>query len=188
MVVLAEQSARDVMIESNMGLVGYIVNKDFRNTRCEIEDLISVGTIGLIKGADTFNADKGFKFPSYAAICIRNEILQYLRKVKRHMNSVSLESPVATNEQGEELKIQDVMGTDKDMVVDIVVNDSLLQLIHQLDPRDQFIINNQFGLNGGRRITQCQIAKQLGVSQPHVARLQKAAIAKLRRLAESHPQ
>ena len=174
------------MIESNMGLVGCIVNKYFRNTRYETEDLVSIGFIGLIKAVDTFDADKGFKLATYAITCIRNEILTYLRK--RHIDSVSLNTPIATNEQSGELSIQDVIGTDKEMVIDTVVNDSLLQLIHQLEPRDQFIINNQFGLNGGHKITQRQIAKQLGVSQPHVARLQKAAIAKLRRLAESHPQ
>ena len=174
------------MIESNMGLVGCIVNKYFRNTRYETEDLISIGFIGLIKAVDTFDADKGFKLATYATTCIRNEILTYLRK--RHIDSVSLNTPIATNEQGGELSIQDVIGTDKEMVIDTVVNDSLLQLIHQLDPRDQFIINNRFSLNGGREMTQRQIGERLGCTKSNVSHLEKATIAKLQKLAESHPQ
>lgn len=186
MVKRMDTNTRNKLIEDNTGLVVYIVRKEFGNARGEPDDLISAGFVGLVKGTNSFDESKGYKFSTYAATCIRNEILMYLRKIKRHLNNTSLEYPVDVDEKGNELKIQDLIGTDKEMIPNTIISKSLLRsalrFIDHLDSRKQFILKCGYGLDGWPKMTQRQIAARLGIAQSHVSRLQKEALIELRQL------
>ena len=167
-----------------MRLVVYIAKK-FDNTGIEIEDLISVGTIGLIKAVNSFDMDKKIKLATYASRCIENEILMYLRKVTRRRYEISLDEPLNVDSDGNELLLGDVLGTDSDMVYsDIesgVEKDLLKKAIAKLSKREQKIVALRFGLDGAEEITQKEVADLMGISQSYISRLEKKIIVRLKK-------
>ena len=183
---LAEGSAeaRAALIEHNLRLVVYIARR-FENTGVGLEDLCSIGTIGLIKAISTFRADKQIKLATYASRCIENEILMYLRKLSSGRSVVSLDEPLNTDWDGNELLLSDVLGTDADEVSrtleDDVERQMLLEAVDRLDEREKRIISLRFGLRGRRELTQKQVADLLGISQSYISRLEKRIILHLRR-------
>lgn len=181
---LPEEKARQMLIERNLRLVVYIA-KRFDNTGINIEDLISIGTIGLIKAVNTFRTDKNIKLATYASRCIENEILMYLRKNSNTRTEVSFDEPLNTDWDGKELLLSDVMGTEEDVVMRPLEADVDRQLLHnavaKLSPREQDIISLRFGLGGQKELTQKEVADYLGISQSYISRLEKRIIMRLRR-------
>ncbi len=179
-----ELSVRQTLIEHNLRLVVYIA-KRFENTGINIEDLISIGTIGLIKAINTFRADKNIKLATYASRCIENEILMYLRKNSSQRTEVSFDEPLNTDWDGKELLLSDVLGTDSDVVMRPIEEDVDRKLlgdaVSRLSGREQEIITLRFGLYGHRELTQKEVADRLGISQSYISRLEKRIIARLRR-------
>ena len=175
---------RQILIEHNLRLVAYIARR-FDNTGINIEDLISIGTIGLIKAVNTFRADKNIKLATYASRCIENEILMYLRKNSNTRVEVSFDEPLNTDWDGKELLLSDVMGTEEDVVMQPLEADVDRQLLHsavaKLSPREQDIISLRFGLGGRKELTQKEVADRLGISQSYISRLEKRIILRLRR-------
>lgn len=176
--------AKGKLIEHNLRLVVYIAKK-FENTGVEIEDLISVGTIGLIKAVNSFKIDKNIKLATYASRCIENEILMYLRKTVRLKIEVSLEEPLNVDFEGNELLLSDILGTEADMVYkDIergIEKDLLRQLLVKLNNREKKIIELRFGLMGRDEKTQKEVADMLGISQSYISRLEKKIIGRLKK-------
>ena len=174
-----EESVRQTLIERNLRLVVYIA-KRFENTGINIEDLISIGTIGLIKAINTYKTDKNIKLATYASRCIENEILMYLRKNSSQRSEVSLDEPLNTDWDGNELLLCDVLGTDADTVMRPIEDDVDRQLlsaaIGKLSEREQEIIVLRFGLRGHREQTQKEVADRLGISQSYISRLEKRII------------
>ena len=181
---MEEESARQELIEHNLRLVVYIARR-FENTGINIEDLISIGTIGLIKAVGTYRADKNIKLATYASRCIENEILMYLRKNANRRGEVSFDEPLNTDWDGNELLLSDVLGTDADVVMRPIEEDvdrSLLAAaIDLLSPREKQIITMRFGLGGGNEQTQKEVADQLGISQSYITRLEKRIISRLKK-------
>ena len=181
---LAQETARQELIEHNLRLVVYIARR-FENTGINIEDLISIGTIGLIKAVGTYRTDKNIKLATYASRCIENEILMYLRKNANRKGEVSFDEPLNTDWDGNELLLSDVLGTDEDVVMRPIEEDvdrSLLaQAISTLSPREKEIITLRFGLGGGKEQTQKEVADRLGISQSYISRLEKRIIARLKK-------
>ena len=181
---MEEESARQELIEHNLRLVVYIARR-FENTGINIEDLISIGTIGLIKAVGTYRADKNIKLATYASRCIENEILMYLRKNANRRGEVSFDEPLNTDWDGNELLLSDVLGTDADVVMRPIEEDvdrSLLAAaIDLLSPREKQIITMRFGLGGGNEQTQKEVADQLGISQSYISRLEKRIISRLKK-------
>ena len=181
---LDQEDARKELIEHNLRLVVYIARR-FENTGVNIEDLISIGTIGLIKAVGTYRADKNIKLATYASRCIENEILMYLRKNASRKGEVSFDEPLNTDWDGNELLLSDVLGTDGDTVMRPIEEDvdrSLLtEAINILSPREKQIISMRFGLGGGREQTQKEVADQLGISQSYISRLEKRIISRLKK-------
>lgn len=181
---MEEESARQELIEHNLRLVVYIARR-FENTGINIEDLISIGTIGLIKAVGTYRADKNIKLATYASRCIENEILMYLRKNANRRGEVSFDEPLNTDWDGNELLLSDVLGTDADVVMRPIEEDvdrSLLAAaIDLLSPREKQIITMRFGLGGGNEQTQKEVADQLGISQSYISRLEKRIIKRLQK-------
>ena len=181
---MEEESARQELIEHNLRLVVYIARR-FENTGINIEDLISIGTIGLIKAVGTYRADKNIKLATYASRCIENEILMYLRKNANRRGEVSFDEPLNTDCDGNELLLSDVLGTDADVVMRPIEEDvdrSLLAAaIDLLSPREKQIITMRFGLGGGNEQTQKEVADQLGISQSYISRLEKRIISRLKK-------
>lgn len=179
-----DESARQELIEHNLRLVVYI-SKRFENTGINIEDLISIGTIGLIKAVNTFKAGKNIKLATYASRCIENEILMYLRKISSQRTEISFDEPLNTDWDGNELLLSDVLGTEADVVMRPIEEDvdrSLLAAaINILSPREKQIITLRFGLDGGREQTQKEVADQLGISQSYISRLEKRIISRLKK-------
>ena len=179
-----DESARQILIEHNLRLVVYIA-KRFDNTGINIEDLISIGTIGLIKAINTFRLDKNIKLATYASRCIENEILMYLRKNSNTRTEVSFDEPLNTDWDGKELLLSDVMGTENDVVMRPLEEDVDRQLLHtavsRLDPRERDIISMRFGLDGRRELTQKEVADHLGISQSYISRLEKRIMVRLKR-------
>ena len=175
---------RQILIEHNLRLVAYIARR-FDNTGINIEDLIAIGTIGLIKAVNTFRTDKNIKLATYASRCIENEILMYLRKNSNTRTEVSFDEPLNTDWDGKELLLSDVMGTEEDVVMRPLEEDVDRQLLHsavaKLSPREQDIISLRFGLGGRKELTQKEVADQLGISQSYISRLEKRIILRLRR-------
>ena len=181
---LDQEDARKELIEHNLRLVVYIARR-FENTGVNIEDLISIGTIGLIKAVGTYRADKNIKLATYASRCIENEILMYLRKNASRKGEVSFDEPLNTDWDGNELLLSDVLGTDGDTVMRPIEEDvdrSLLtEAINILSPREKQIITMRFGLGGGREQTQKEVADRLGISQSYISRLEKRIISRLKK-------
>lgn len=178
--------ARALLIERNLRLVVFIARR-FENTGVGIEDLISIGTLGLVKAVNTFRSDKNIKLATYASRCIENEILMYLRKISgRH--EVSLEEPLNTDWDGNELLLSDVLGSDEDSVSKALEEEdekkALYRAVSQLAPREQTIIAYRFGLFGKKELTQKEVADLLGISQSYISRLEKRILAKLRKSLE----
>ena len=179
-----DESARQLLIEHNLRLVVYI-SKRFENTGINIEDLISIGTIGLIKAVNTFNSGKNIKLATYASRCIENEILMYLRKINSQRTEVSFDEPLNTDWDGNELLLSDILGTEEDEVYRPLEDDAdkqmLMEAIDSLDQREREIILLRFGLPAGKEYTQKEVADMLGISQSYISRLEKRIIDRLRR-------
>ena len=175
---------RTILIERNLRLVAYIARK-FENTGIGIEDLISIGTIGLIKAVNTFDPQKKIKLATYASRCIENEILMYLRRNSRLKQEVSLDEPLNTDWDGNELLLSDVLGTDDDTVYRVIEEDVerqlLLSALNRLPGREQHIMRLRFGLEGGKSRTQKEVADALGISQSYISRLEKRILHRLRK-------
>lgn len=174
--------SRNKLIEHNLRLVAHIVKK-FENTGEDSEDLISIGTIGLIKAIESYQVDKGTKLATYAARCIENEILMHLRSLKKTRKDVSLHDPIGTDKEGNEITLIDVLGTETDEVVDAVQlkleSNKIYQHIHILDDREKEVIIGRFGLDQDKEKTQREIARELGISRSYVSRIEKRALMKL---------
>lgn len=179
-----DESVREGLIEHNLRLVVYIARK-FENTGVGVEDLISIGTIGLIKAVGTFDAGKKIKLATYASRCIENEILMYLRKNNGSRVEVSFDEPLSTDWDGKELLLSDVLGTDGDVVMRPIEADvdrqMLADAVAKLSPRERDIITMRFGLGGSKELTQKEVADRLGISQSYISRLEKRIILRLRR-------
>lgn len=179
-----DESVKQTLIERNLRLVVYIARK-FENTCVNIEDLISIGTIGLIKAVNTFDPGKKIKLATYASRCIENEILMYLRRSCRLKLEVSLDEPLNVDWDGNELLLSDILGTDGDLVyrgIEDEVDKELLALaMRKLTPREKQIMELRFGLKGTREYTQKQVADMLGISQSYISRLEKHIIKVLRK-------
>ena len=179
-----DEDARKLLIEHNLRLVVYIA-KRFENTGINLEDLISIGTIGLIKAINTFNRGKNIKLATYASRCIENEILMHLRKVGSQRMEISFDEPLNTDWDGNELLLSDILGTDEDEVSRPMEDDADRQMLHEsialLSPREQHIILMRFGIPDGKEYTQKEVADSMGISQSYISRLEKRIIERLRR-------
>ncbi len=177
-------TARDRLIEHNLRLVVYI-SKRFENTGVGIEDLISIGTIGLIKAVETYQPDRNIKLATYASRCIENEILMHLRKIANRRSEVSLDEPLNVDWDGNELLLSDVLGTEGDLiekpVEESAERDLLFQAVGRLSERERTIITLRFGLDGAPERTQKEVADLLGISQSYISRLEKRIINRLKR-------
>lgn len=178
-----DMHARDILIEHNLRLVVYIARR-FDNAKTPIEDLISIGSIGLIKAIETFNADKKIKLATYASRCIENEILMHLRKTSRMKGEVSLDEPLNSDGDGNELLLSDILGTDEHLITDDVEKkmerQHMFHAIQKLDERERYIMECRFGLAGKEEMTQKEVADHLGISQSYISRLEKKIIQELR--------
>lgn len=182
---MAEGNAesRNKLIEHNLRLVAHIVKK-FDNTGEDLEDLISIGTIGLIKAIENFSPHKGTKLATFASRCVENEILMHLRSLKKTRKDVSLHDPIGTDKEGNEITLIDILGSDSDEVVDKVElkieKSKIYNHLDILDEREQEVIRGRFGLEqGGEERTQREIARELGISRSYVSRIEKRALMKL---------
>ncbi|MEE0097627.1 MAG: RNA polymerase sporulation sigma factor SigE [Oscillospiraceae bacterium] len=182
--VEGSQQAKSTLIEHNLRLVVYIARR-FESTGINLEDLISIGTIGLIKAINTFRPEKNIKLATYASRCIENEILMYIRKIASHKSDVSLDEPINTDWDGNELHLGDVLGTEPDAVSRPLEDDVDLRLLRealdQLPDKEQTIVKLRYGIGGGREKTQKEVADILGISQSYISRLEKRIILRLRR-------
>ena len=178
------EEAKQLLIEHNLRLVVYIARR-FENTGVNLEDLISIGTIGLIKGISTYRRDKNIKLATYCSRCIENEILMFIRKIAGQRAEVSLEEPINMDYDGNELLLSDILGTDEDVVTGHLEDDVDLELLRraltQLSDRERQIINMRFGLEGQQELTQKEVAQRLGISQSYISRLEKRIMARLRK-------
>ncbi len=176
--------SRDKLVEHNLRLVVYIAKK-FENSGVNIEDLISIGTIGLIKAVNTFKADKNIKLATYASRCIENEILMYLRKINQQKLDISLDEPLNVDWDGNELLLSDVLGSDGLEINDNVEQEDEKRILHtcmkELSARERLIMNMRFGMDGKKEHTQKEVADILGISQSYISRLEKRIILKLKR-------
>lgn len=179
-----DKSVKQKLIERNLRLVVYVA-KRFDNTGVNMEDLISIGTIGLIKAVDTFDAEKKIKLATYASRCIENEILMYLRKLSSRKTEVSLEEPLNTDYDGNELLLSEVLGTDENIVMQPLEEETdrlvLRRAVDRLPLREKDIITMRYGLNGGKEQTQKEVADRMGISQSYISRLEKRILSRLRR-------
>ena len=178
------EAAKQLLIEHNLRLVVYIARR-FENTGINLEDLISIGTIGLIKAISTYRRDKNLKLATYASRCIENEILMHIRKISGQKAEVSLDEPINMDYDGNELLLSDILGTDEDMVfrpleddVDLCV---LRQALSQLPQREREIVLMRYGLYGNQELTQKEVAQKLGISQSYISRLEKRIMLRLRK-------
>ena len=179
-----DEQARQTLVEHNLRLVVYI-SRRFENTGINLEDLISIGTIGLIKAIGTYRLDRKIKLATYASRCIENEILMYIRKMAGRKTEVSLDEPINMDGEGNELLLSDVLGTEEDTItraleedVDICV---LRQALTTLPDRERLIVQMRFGLEGHREQTQKEVAEQMGISQSYISRLEKRILQRLKR-------
>ena len=179
-----DAEAKSILIERNLRLVVYIARR-FENTGVNIEDLISIGTIGLIKAVGTFKPDRNIKLATYSSRCIENEILMHIRKISGQKTEISLDEPINTDWDGNELLLSDILGTDGDTVVRPIEDDVDLQLLQQalerLPDRDKWIVAMRFGLGGRTEKTQKEVADLMGISQSYISRLEKRIMLRLRR-------
>ena len=177
-----DPAARDTLVEHNLRLVVYIARK-FENTGVGVEDLISIGTIGLMKAVGTYKTDKHVKLATYASRCIENEILMHLRKVSGQRAEVSFDEPLSSDWDGNELLLSDILGTEPDSVIrpieDDVDRELLREALSRLPQRERQIISLRFGLSGRRSMTQKEVADLLGISQSYISRLEKRITARM---------
>ncbi len=179
-----DQEAKHILIERNMRLVAHIVRK-YQSMDEETEDLLSIGTIGLIKGVVTFNPDKAVRLGTYAARCIENDVLMYLRTRKKSARDVSLYEPIGTDREGNEIQLFDIIESDTDDAHEKVALSDDVRLLYSrietvLSPRERIVLKMRYGLYNGDEFTQREIAKELGISRSYVSRIEKSAIEKLR--------
>ena len=177
-----DMDARNKLIEHNLRLVVFLAKK-YENTKIDLEDLVSIGTIGLIKGVNTYKLGKNIKLATYASRCIDNEILMYLRKTKRKRTEISFEDSLSFDADGNELHLEDVLGTDGDIVTkgleEKFDRSILYQEVAKLKGRDKDIIEYRYGLNGKKEMTQKEVASLMGISQSYISRIEKKVIKKL---------
>lgn len=179
--------AREKLITHNLRLVVYI-SKKFESTGIGIEDLVSIGTIGLIKAVNTFNPQKNIKLATYASRCIENEILMYLRKTASQRNEISIDEPLNVDWDGNELLLSDIIGTDDEVGQHIeseTEKQLLIEAVNALDHRERFIMQMRFGLLGGKEMTQKEVADIVGISQSYISRLEKRILKQLRKDLEA---
>lgn len=179
-----EEAAKQKLIEHNLRLVVFIARR-FENTGVNLEDLISIGTIGLIKAVNTYRRDKNIKLATYSSRCIENEILMHIRKISNQKAEVSLDEPINMDYDGNELLLADILGTDEDMIlrpledeVDLII---LRQAVGELPDREREIIYMRFGLGGYKELTQKEVAVKMGISQSYISRLEKRIMLRLRK-------
>ena len=179
-----DEEAKQLLIERNLRLVVFIARR-FENTGVNLEDLISIGTIGLIKAISTYRRDKNIKLATYASRCIENEILMYIRKIANQKAEVSLDEPINMDYDGNELLLSDILGTDEDMILRPMEDDVdlclLRQAVRQLPDREREIVVMRFGLEGRQELTQKEVAQILGISQSYISRLEKRIMERLRK-------
>ena len=178
-----DKESKDILIEHNLRLVVFLAKK-YENTGVDLEDLVSIGTIGLIKGINTYRLGKNIKLATYASRCIDNEILMYLRKNKKIKTEVSIEESLSYDGEGNELHLEDVIGTDKDIVTkhleEEIDKKLMLEEINNLNKRDKEIIILRYGLFGKEEMTQKEVAEILGISQSYISRIEKKVIKRLK--------
>ena len=179
-----EEKARQTLVEHNLRLVVYIARR-FESTGIPLEDLISIGTIGLIKAVSTYRMDKKIKICTYASRCIENEILMHIRKISNQKTEVSLDEPINMDCDGNELLLSDVLGTEEDLVMRPLEDDVDLRLLHQLlkllPEREREIILLRYGLQGRKELTQKEVARKMGISQSYISRLEKKIMLRLKK-------
>ena len=180
---MGDSEAKDKLIEHNLRLVVFLAKK-YENTGVDLEDLVSIGTIGLIKGIQTFQSGKNIKLATYASRCIDNEILMHLRKNKKIKTEVSIDASLSLDGEGNELHLEDVLGTDADIVTREIEEENdkkvMLEEVMKLKPRDRDIIVLRYGLLGNDELTQKEVAEKLGISQSYISRIEKKVIKRLR--------
>ena len=179
-----DEKAKQLLIEHNLRLVVFI-SRRFENTGVNLEDLISIGTIGLIKAIGTYRMEKNIKLATYASRCIENEILMHIRKISSQKTEVSLDEPINMDYDGNELLLSDILGTEEDMILRPLEDDVdlrvLRQAVQELPERERQIVIKRFGLYGHRELTQKEVAQQMGISQSYISRLEKRIMLKLRK-------
>lgn len=179
-----DEAAKQRLIEHNLRLVVYIARR-FENTGVNLEDLISIGTIGLIKGISTYRRDKNIKLATYASRCIENEILMHIRKIANQKTEISLDEPINMDYDGNELLLSDILGTDENIVTGRLEDDVdlhiLRQALRELPAREREIIQMRYGLAGFRELTQKEVAQKLGISQSYISRLEKRIMQRLKK-------
>lgn len=179
-----EEAARQKLVEHNLRLVVYIARR-FENSGTNLEDLISIGTIGLMKAIGTYRSDRNIKLATYASRCIENEILMHLRKIANQKTEISLDEPINLDGEGNELLLSDVLGTGEDEIQRPLEADAEVQVLRQalgeLPAREKEIMNMRFGLEGRKELTQKEVAQKLGISQSYISRLEKRILGKLRK-------
>ena len=177
--------AKDKLIEHNLWLVVFLA-KRYDNTKVDLEDLVSIGSIGLIKGINTYKRGKNIKLATYCSRCIDNEILMYLRKTKKNKTDVSFEESLSFDSDGNELHLEDILGTDGDIVTKPLEDEYdkkvLIAELNKLDDRDKEIMQMRYGLNGKDELTQKDVAKKLNISQSYISRIEKKVIKKLKQI------
>jgi len=179
-----DESAKQLLIEHNLRLVVFIARR-FENTGVNLEDLISIGTIGLIKAISTYRRDKNIKLATYASRCIENEILMHIRKISNQKTEISLDEPINMDYDGNELLLSDILGTDEDMILRPLEDDVDLCLLRQavagLPDREREIVVMRYGLQGRQELTQKEVAQKMGISQSYISRLEKRIMQKLKK-------
>ena len=179
-----DEAAKQLLIEHNLRLVVFIARR-FENTGVNLEDLISIGTIGLIKAISTYRLEKNIKLATYASRCIENEILMHIRKISSQKTEISLDEPINMDYDGNELLLSDILGTDEDMILRPLEDDVdlcvLRQAVKELPEREREIVVKRFGLYGHKELTQKEVAQEMGISQSYISRLEKRIMLKLRK-------
>lgn len=185
--VSGDQKARDLLIEHNLRLVVYVAKRYDNSANCPLEDLISIGTIGLVKAINTFKADKNIKLATYASRCIENEILMYLRQNKKRQNDISLQESVGIDKEGNEVTLEEKLADEGKSVEEITALKMTVEKLYKimkerLTPRELEIVILRYGLNGQKPVTQREIAKTMGISRSYVSRIETRALSKLKDL------
>ncbi len=184
---ISSDEARGILIEHNLRLVAYIA-KRFENTGANIEELISIGTVGLIKAVSSFDADKNIRLATYASRCIENEILMFIRKTSSKRREISIDEPLSVDWDGNELLLSDVLGSDTDLVTKGMEEDEERRIVRlaveDLSPRERIIVELRYGLVSGKELTQKEVADALGISQSYISRLEKKIMSRLRKKIE----
>ena len=183
-----DENARNILIEHNLRLVVFLAKK-YENTGLDLEDLVSIGTIGLIKGVNTYKLDKNIKLATYSSRCIDNEILMFLRKNKKRRGEISFEDSLSYDAEGNELRLEDILGTDSDIVTKEIEKNSEKKVFYKeiakLNERDKQIMVLRYGLYNNKEMTQKDVAKLLGISQSYISRIEKKVIKRLKSTAKS---